>query len=134
MGPAMATEMIARGDILRLGNEVVRPFYLQRAQQTVAMLQQALPDSRFRIHKPEGAIFLWLWFEGLPISAMELYRRLKARGVLVVPGEYFFFGLAEEWPHAGECIRMNYVQQPELMRRGIEIIAEEVNKAWAQLG
>jgi valine--pyruvate aminotransferase len=29
---------------------------------------------------------------------------------------------------------MNYVQQPELMRRGIEIIAEEVNKAWAQLG
>ncbi|TWU59648.1 hypothetical protein AYI74_21760 [Shewanella algae] len=115
-------------------NEVVRPFYLQRAQQTVAMLQQALPDSRFRIHKPEGAIFLWLWFEGLPISAMELYRRLKARGVLVVPGEYFFFGLAEEWPHAGECIRMNYVQQPELMRRGIEIIAEEVNKAWAQLG
>ncbi|QGS59308.1 valine--pyruvate transaminase [Shewanella algae] len=134
MGPAMATEMIARGDMLRLGNEVVRPFYLQRAQQTVAMLQRALPDSRFRIHKPEGAIFLWLWFEGLPISAMELYRRLKARGVLVVPGEYFFFGLAEEWPHAGECIRMNYVQQPELMRRGIEIIAEEVNKAWAQLG
>jgi len=34
-------------------------------------------------------MFLWLWFPDLPISSLELYKRLKARGVLVVSGHYF---------------------------------------------
>ncbi len=61
---------------------------------------------------------------------MELYQRLKARGVLIVPGEYFFFGQDDEWDHAHQCLRMNYVQSEQDMQRGIEIIAEEVNKAY----
>jgi ABC-type lipoprotein export system ATPase subunit len=32
-----------------------------------------------------------LWFRNLPITTKELYERLKKRGVLVVPGEYFFY-------------------------------------------
>ncbi len=95
------------------------------------MLQQAIADERFRIHKSEGAIFLWLWFDELPISTKELYQRLKARGVLVVPGEYFFFG-TDDWPHAHQCLRMNYVQPQEVMEKGIAIIAEEVSIAYSE--
>ena len=77
-------------------------------------------------------MFLWLWFKGLPITTMELYRRLKARGVLIVPGEYFFIGLDDDWQHGHECLRMNYVQSDEDMQKGIAAIAEEVAKAYAE--
>ncbi len=132
-GPALGKHMIDNNDLLRLSDEVIQPFYQQKSQQVVAQLQQAISDPRFRIHKPEGAIFLWLWFDQLPISTMELYRRLKQRGVLVIPGEYFFIGQPEQgWEHAHQCLRMNYVQDDQAMQTGIDIIAEEVTKAYQQ--
>ncbi|HCH4312089.1 TPA: valine--pyruvate transaminase [Vibrio parahaemolyticus] len=132
VGPALANHIIAKGDLLKLSSEVIKPFYKQKSQRAVELLQQAITDKRFRIHKPEGAIFLWLWFDELPITTMELYQRLKARGVLIVPGEYFFIGQKDEWDHAHQCLRMNYVQDDEVMQKGIAIIAEEVEKAYQQ--
>ncbi|MDG2748622.1 valine--pyruvate transaminase [Vibrio parahaemolyticus] len=132
VGPALANHIIVKGDLLKLSSEVIKPFYKQKSQRAVELLQQAITDERFRIHKPEGAIFLWLWFDELPITTMELYQRLKARGVLIVPGEYFFIGQKDEWDHAHQCLRMNYVQDDEMMQKGIAIIAEEVEKAYLQ--
>ncbi|AXW86501.1 valine--pyruvate transaminase [Lonsdalea britannica] len=129
IGPAIAHEMIQRGDLLRLSNEVVRPFYQQRVQQTIETIRRYLPEERCLIHKPEGAIFLWLWFKDLPITTESLYQRLKQRGVLMVPGHHFFPGLAQEWPHAYQCLRMNYVPEPEKIEQGIAILAEEVERA-----
>ena len=110
--------MIEKGDLLRLSSEVIKPFYKDKSLRAVELLQEAIGDPRFRIHKPEGAIFLWLWFDELPITTMELYDRLKARGVLIVPGEYFFIGQEDEWDHAHQCLRMNYVQDDEAMQKG----------------
>lgn len=132
IGPAIGQHMIENGDLLALSENVIRPFYYEKAQKTIQMLQKAIPDSRFRIHKPEGAIFLWLWFDELPVPTTVLYQRLKARGVLVIPGEYFFIGQDDSWQHAHECLRMNYVQDDERMQRGIDIIAEEVQKAYLE--
>ena len=131
VGPAIADQMIKSGDLLRLSETVIKPFYQQKSQFAVSLLQQSITDERFKIHKPEGAMFLWLWFDQLPISTMELYNRLKARGVLIVPGEYFFFGQKSSWQHAEQCLRMNYVQDETQIRAGIAIIAEEVLKAYA---
>ncbi|ROS01395.1 valine-pyruvate aminotransferase [Sinobacterium caligoides] len=132
LGPAMASELFASGEVLSLSQTVVKPFYQQRAQQTVAWFREALADLPYRIHKPEGAIFLWLWFEGLPISSQELYERLKQRGVLVVPGHNFFPGLEEEWQHKHECIRVSYAQEAAVVEAGVALIAEEVAKAYAE--
>ena len=132
VGPALANHIIGKGDLLKLSSEVIKPFYRQKSQRAVELLQEAITDERFRIHKPEGAIFLWLWFDELPITTMELYQRLKARGVLIVPGEYFFIGQKDEWDHAHQCLRMNYVQDDEMMQKGIAIIAEEVEKAYRE--
>lgn len=132
VGPALANHIIGKGDLLKLSSEVIKPFYKQKSQRAVELLQEAITDERFRIHKPEGAIFLWLWFDELPITTMELYQRLKARGVLIVPGEYFFIGQKDEWDHAHQCLRMNYVQDDEMMQKGIAIIAEEVEKAYLE--
>ncbi|PNH85387.1 valine-pyruvate aminotransferase [Vibrio diazotrophicus] len=132
VGPALAHRIIEKNDLLRLSEEVIKPFYKQKSQRAVELLQQAIDDKRFRIHKPEGAIFLWLWFDELPITTMELYKRLKDRGVLIVPGEYFFIGQKEDWAHAHQCLRMNYVQDDEAMQKGIAVIAEEVKKAYLE--
>lgn len=132
VGPAIANHMIENDDLLRLSSEVIKPFYKEKSLRAVELLQEAIDDPRFRIHKPEGAIFLWLWFDELPITTMELYDRLKARGVLIVPGEYFFIGQEDEWAHAHQCLRMNYVQDDEAMQKGIAIIAEEVKKAYSE--
>ena len=132
LGPAIANHMIEKDDLLRLSTDVIKPFYKEKSLRAVELLQQAITDPRFRIHKPEGAIFLWLWFDELPITTMELYDRLKTRGVLIVPGEYFFIGQKDDWEHAHQCLRMNYVQDDEAMQKGIAIIAEEVKKAYQQ--
>jgi valine--pyruvate aminotransferase len=96
----------------------------------VQWFRDSLGDLPYHIHKPEGAIFLWLWFEGLPISSQELYERLKQRGVLVVPGHNFFVGLDDDWVHRHECIRVSYAQDADTVRRGVSIIAEEVARAY----
>jgi valine--pyruvate aminotransferase len=132
IGPAIAHHMIRSNELLPLSRDVIKPYYKKKSEYAVNLLQSLIPDPRFRIHKPEGAIFLWLWFEALPISTMLLYQRLKARGVLIVPGEYFFFGQEEEWGHAKQCLRMNYVQDEEDMEKGITIIAEEVINAYTE--
>ena len=132
VGPAIAHEMIVRGDLLRLSEEVIKPFYYQRVQETIATLRRYLPEERCLIHKPEGAIFLWLWFKDLPISTEVLYQRLKQRGVLMVPGHFFFPGLEHPWPHTHQCMRMNYVPDAEQIERGVKILAEEVERAHAE--
>ena len=130
IGPAIANEMIRRGDLLRLSEEVIKPFYHQKVQQTIAILRRYLPEERCLIHKPEGATFLWLWFRDLPITTELLYQRLKARGVLMVPGHFFFPGLEQAWPHTHQCMRMNYVPDAENIERAVQILAEEIEIAW----
>ncbi|WP_434526689.1 valine--pyruvate transaminase [Photorhabdus asymbiotica] len=132
VGPAIALEMIRRNDLLRLSQEVIRPFYQQRVQDVIHIIRRYLPTELCLIHKPEGAIFLWLWFKNLPITTEMLYQRLKKRGVLMVPGHYFFPGLEQNWPHAHECMRMNYVPDPTSIEKGIAILAEEIELAHQQ--
>jgi valine--pyruvate aminotransferase len=134
IGPAVTLELFRTGEILDLARNVVRPFYQARARAAVDEFRERLAGLPFRIHKPEGAFFLWLWFEGLPIGSQVLYQRLKQRGVLVVPGHHCFFGLDEDWPHRHECIRVSYVQDEEAVRRGIGLIAEEVARAYREGG
>ena len=132
LGPALARELVTSGDILSLSTQTIAPFYQQRADQTVTWFRAALGDLPYRIHRPEGAIFLWLWFEGLPITSQMLYERLKARGVLVVPGHNFFPGIEGDWSHKDECIRVSYAQDGSVVQRGVAIIAEEVAKAYLE--
>lgn len=130
LGPTIARELFRSGDILSLSRELVGPFYQQRATRAVKLFRAALGDVPYRIHRPEGAIFLWLWFDGLPISSQTLYERLKSRGVLVVPGHNFFPGMKSDWRHQQECIRVSYAQDDKTVEQGIKIIAQEVIKAY----
>jgi valine--pyruvate aminotransferase len=128
-GAVLAGPLIESGELERLCADAIRPHYRAALQAALGWLFDAGSDLPMRVHRPEGAFFLWLWFPQLPIGSSELYRRLKARGVVVVPGAHFFPGLEEPWPHAEECIRVSYAQPPDAVRRGLQIIAEEVRRA-----
>lgn len=133
IGQALMLPMVESGDILSLSNDVVRPYYLEKSRQAQGWVSEYFEDALpYRCHVSEGALFLWLWFKDLPISSKELYERLKERGVLVVSGHYFFFGLEEEWQHTDECIRVTYTMEEEKVRGGIEVIAEVVRELYAE--
>ena len=67
----------------------------------------ALPILPWYLHRGEGAIFAWMWFQDLPITDRELYEALKQVGIIVVPGSSFFPGLREDWAHKQQCIRIS---------------------------
>lgn len=129
-GAFMALDLMQSGDIIRLSEEIIRPHYYRKAQQALGYIRDEMEGIDYYVHDPEGAFFLWLWFRGLPITSQELYERLKQRGVLVVPGHYFFPGSDDGWRHRFECIRMNYAQEDHLVQAGVRIIAEEVRQCF----
>jgi valine--pyruvate aminotransferase len=126
-GQQIVLPLLENGEILRLSREVIRPFYESRAQQALGWLREAFAgQADWSVHRTEGSFFLWLRLQNLPMTTLELYERLKARKVLVVPGEHFFFGLRDDWPHRHECLRLNYSGPQASVREGLQIIAEEV--------
>jgi valine--pyruvate aminotransferase len=129
LGAFLAQELVTSGEIIDLSRNVIRPFYERKCENALSWIRESMAGVDYRIHKPEGTFFVWLWFPGLGIGSAELYQRLKSKGVLIVPGHYFFPGLAEDWVHRHECIRVNYSQDEETVRRGIRVIAEEVRRA-----
>ncbi len=129
IGQAIAGELLASGDLLQLSRDVVRPFYEQKSQLAQEILSEQFADSfPYRVHASEGAFFLWLWLPELPIPTRELYERLKRRNVLVVPGEYFFYGLEDQsdWPHSRQCIRLTFSQSEQTITEGLAEMADEL--------
>ena len=130
LGPALALELVRSGEILEVSRKIIRPFYAEKSKRAVAQLQEELNGLPYAIHKPEGALFLWLWLKDLPITTEELYQRLKAKGVLVVPGHYFFPGLNEPSKHKDECIRITFAQSEDVVSQGLTILTEEVRRLY----
>ena len=134
IGQQITRPIIENGEILRISKEVIRPFYEGKSKIAQAAAREIF-GGRFpwHMHRSEGALFLWLWFPGLPIPSSELYASLKKREVLVIPGHHFFFGCEEtDWPHRHECIRVSFAMEEATVRDGLTIIAEEVTKAFSQ--
>lgn len=129
-GPALALDLVSSGEITRISNTIIKPYYQRKAERAIQLIKQEFDGIDYYMHKAEGAIFLWLWFPGMPISSQELYQRLKQRGVLVISGHHFFPGLNEDWRHMHECIRVTYSMRDDIVRQGVQIIAEEIRKAY----
>ena len=130
MGPAIAYDLVKSGKIMKLSNEIVKPYYKEKADRTLEYMREQFKGQSVYVHKPEGAFFLWTWFKDLPITAQELYEILKEKGVLIIPGQNFFPGINKKWTHTNECIRLNYGQDEQTVFKGIEIIAKTVKEIY----
>ena len=129
LGAELVEPMLASGEVFELSEHVIKPFYAEKSLHAKQWIKESFDGLDYYVHESEGAIFLWLWFPNLPISDMELYRRLKARGVLVLPGSYFFPNHDPKVKHQHECLRLSYAQDAKDVQQGISTIAEEVRHA-----
>ncbi len=129
VGAVLLHKLVESSQIIDISHQIITPYYRSRTEQALEWVRSEFEGFEYYVHVPEGALFLWLWFPGLPIASAELYARLKKRGVLVLSGHHFFPGLKEDWRHKNECLRMTYSQEPETVATGIRIIAEEVRRA-----
>ena len=125
-GAMITKDLVSSGEILRLSQLQIKPYYQAKVEHAVEIMHRELDGLDYYIHKPEGAIFLWLWLPGLPISSDELYERLKEKGVIVISGSHFFPGLEEDWEHKHQCIRITYSMEESVVEQGIKLIAEEL--------
>jgi valine--pyruvate aminotransferase len=130
LGQQLVLPWIESGKILELGPKILRPFYEEKNKLAAAWAREFFDAAGvdWAMHATEGAFFHWLWLKNLRITTRELYERLKGRKVLTVPGEYFFFGLDNDWPHRHECLRVNFSGDAETVREGYRLIAAEAAK------
>lgn len=125
-GAMIAKDLISSGELLRLSQLLIKSYYQNKVEHAVSLISNEFEGLEYYIHKPEGAMFLWLWFPDLPITSNELYERLKQKNVLVISGSHFFPGLDEEWEHKHQCIRITYSMDETVVEEGVKIIAQEL--------
>ena len=119
--------------IVDLSTEIIRPYYQRSVEHALDVIHTKFASIPYKVHESEGAFFLWLWFPNLPITSEQLYENLKKRNVFVVPGSHFFPGLKQQWPHRFECIRISYAAGEQTVEKGLEIVAQEVDRAFCNL-
>ena len=123
-GQAIAAQAIASGALADLATNVIRPHYRHKFDVLENTLNQSMPkDMPWFLHRGEGAIFAWLWFQDLPITDWEFYQQLKQVGVIVVPGSTFFPGLREDWAHKQQCLRISLTASNEEIETGMRRLA-----------
>lgn len=128
-GQAIAALAIQSGALADISVNVIRPYYQAKLALLQSVLDQQMPASLpWYLHQGEGAIFAWLWLQDLPISDRQLYEQLKDVRVIVVPGHSFFPGLAHDWPHKHQCLRISLTATDEditiAMQRLIAVVVD----------
>ena len=131
LGPALATGLVESGEVLALSREVIRPHYAERAKRAVAMLRAGLDGPDVRIHRPEGAFFLWLWDARSSDHQRRALRAAQGTGrPWWSPATTSSRGSKDDdWPHKHQCIRISYADDWHRIERGLEIVIEEVRRA-----
>jgi valine--pyruvate aminotransferase len=130
-GQAIAARAIRSGALPTLSEQVIRPYYQQKFAVLEAALDAAMPkDLPWFLHRGEGAIFAWIWFQDLPGGDRHLYEQLKQVGVIVVPGHAFFPGLRDPWDHAQQCIRISLTASDTELKTAMERLAAVVTQVY----
>lgn len=131
-GQAIAARAIASGALAQIADQVIRPYYQDKFAVLEAALDATMSSSvPWYLHRGEGAIFAWLWFDHLPTTDQDLYQRLKQQGVIVVPGHPFFPGIREDWPHTRQCLRLSLTASASDLTTAVERLARVVDDLYA---
>lgn len=132
-GQAIAARAIRSGALAEISLRVIRPYYQAKFAVLETTLDAAMPKTvPWFLHRGEGAIFAWLWFQDLPITDWELYQQIKEVGVIVVPGNPFFPGLQEDWAHAHQCLRISLTATDEELADSMKRLAEIVDRVYSR--
>jgi valine--pyruvate aminotransferase len=126
-GQALATKAFLSGKLAELAFTVIKPFYQRKLDLFREALERELPDQvPWYLHRVEGSLFSWMWIDDDQINDLEMYERLKSRGMLCVPGSTFFPGLKEEWPHQHRCLRFSMTASDQDLVLAAKTLAQEL--------
>ncbi|MBU8786157.1 MULTISPECIES: valine--pyruvate transaminase [Bacillus] len=124
LGQYMAAAVLDDGRLAAVSQHEVRPYYHNKFLLLKDALLREMPgDIKWHLHRGEGSLFGWLWIEDLPVADIELYARLKANGVIIVPGASFFHHVPWDSPHVRQCIRISLTAADEDIKKGVGILA-----------
>ncbi len=130
-GQAIAAKAITSGRLADLATTVIRPYYQQKFAVLASGLAKFMPQELpWFLHRGEGAIFAWMWFQDLPITDWDLYQALKQVGIIVVPGNSFFPGLRADWAHKQQCIRISLTASDADISTAMERLAAVVTQVY----
>ena len=136
-GQAIAARAIRSGALADISKNIIRPHYRNKFAVLEETLTQHMPNEvPWRLHRGEGAIFAWLWFDNLPMTDWEFYNELKRYGVIIVPGSPFFPGLekslkGEDWPHMHQCFRISLTATEEQLITALKHLATLTDKVYS---
>lgn len=126
----LITPAIQSNRLTELCDEVITPYYRNVLGEVIALFQAEVGDIPMRWHRVDGGFFMWLWFDALPISDHQLYEKLKANNVVVVPGSYFFSSKLRDWPHSQQCLRISLGQPLERIEAGVQRLLKTVREVY----
>lgn len=129
-GQAIAARAIASGELVKVSQSVIGPYYLKKFELMRRLMAQAMPAVDWYLHKFEGALFAWLWLKDLPATDIELYNEIKKERVFVVPGSFFFPGAGTDWKHRSECLRISLTASDREITEGVAAIARAVSRLY----
>lgn len=127
-GPELMSQLLTQKKLDYICHQVIQPYYLAKRNFMIEQLTSKLQGVTYRIHKAQGAFFLWIWFPNLSINTHQLYEKLKTRGVLVMDGEPFFFAIKTQWAHKQQCLRLSYCQPESILMEAVTIISNTVRQ------
>ncbi|KLV30810.1 MULTISPECIES: valine--pyruvate transaminase [Priestia] len=131
LGQRMVVNTLKSGKLPEVSANYIRTHYKQKHDYLKNLLTTCMPDDiPWYLHKAEGSLFGWLWLEGLPFSDSDLYNKLKAENLIVVPGGSFFHG-SQSSSHNRECIRISLTATDEELKKGIHILSSVVKKIYS---
>ena len=127
LGQALTLDLFQKNGLEKISKHYIRPYYTERRNFLLECIKAHWGNKfPYKIHKSEGAFFLWVWFPKLRIHSRQLYLKLKQRNVLVISGHYFFFGMEERTKHSNQCLRLSFTQNPNILEEGIRILGQEL--------
>lgn len=118
-GPTLLTRIVKEKRLIPLCQKHIKPYYEDKAKTAVKLFNEIFSGMPVYLHKLEGAFFMWLWLEESTMSSEEIYQRLKAQDVYIIPGHNFFMGIEDGWKHKHQCVRINYSKDEATLRKGL---------------
>ncbi|TGM97483.1 pyridoxal phosphate-dependent aminotransferase [Leptospira dzoumogneensis] len=125
LGQYIALEFVRSGEWLKLSRDIVKPYYLKKRELAISSIRREWKGKlKYRIHESEGAFFLWVQFAGLRKKISEIYPLLKEKGVIIVPGKYFYPVTRNRDSYGEDSIRMSFAREDSEIQEGIRKIGE----------
>lgn len=126
-GQAIAAKALLSGRLASLSDSVIRAFYRRKIGIFREALHREMPkELTWYVHRCEGTLFSWLWIEDESMNDLEMYQRLKSKGLLCVPGSTFFPGLRGEYRHKHRCLRFSMTASDEQLEAAAKVLAAGV--------